>query len=68
MSALPHESVYVPTMDEIREMLPSGDVNDFDREMAEATPQTIGHVADKWWAFALLYRRPGFAETAQGAR
>jgi hypothetical protein len=49
-------------------MLPSGDVNDFDREMAEATPQTIGHVADKWWAFALLYRRPGFAETAQSAR
>ena len=67
MSALPYEPAHVPTMDEIRAMLPVGDVADFDREMAEATPATIGHVADKWWGFALLYRRPGFAEVAEGA-
>ncbi len=66
MSALPHETPHVPTMDEIRDMLPAGDVADFTREMAEATPATIGHVADKWWGFALLYRRPGFTGIAEG--
>ena len=65
MSALQHESVHVPTMDEIREMLPPGDREDYDRERAEATPRTIAEVADKWWGFALLYRRPGFAELAE---
>jgi len=68
MSALPHEPVHVPTMDEIRGMLPTGDQAEYDQDVATATPRTIASVADRWWAFALLYRRPGFADTAAAAR
>jgi hypothetical protein len=68
MSALPHESVHVPTMDEIAEMLPEGDRADYEHERATATPQTIAFVADKWWTLAELYRRPGFAAAAESAR
>jgi hypothetical protein len=68
MSALPHEPVHVPTMDEIRGMLPLGDRTAYDHDVATATPQTIASVADRWWAFALLYRRPGFPDAAEGAR
>jgi hypothetical protein len=67
MSALPHEPPHVPTMDQIRDMLPPGDQADYDRERSQATPQTIAAVADKWWSFALLYRRPGFGDVAQSA-
>ncbi len=68
MSALPHEAPHVPTMDEIAELLPEGDRVVYDRERATATPQTIGLIADKWWVFAELYRRPGFAQAAESAR
>lgn len=65
MSALQHETPRVPTMDEIRAMLPAGDREDFDQECTDATPNTIQYVADKWWAFAMLFSRPGFTTGVQ---
>jgi hypothetical protein len=69
MSALPHEPQHhVPTMDEIADMLPEGDRADYDRERATATPENIAFIAEKWWVYAELYRRPGFAAAAESAR